>query len=112
MQIERYFSSLPKECVPLKGSEGAKWRVLAFFRQWPAHDSSLEACHSMEDIEQKRMTKFVTRRKRKFFGIGEVHLLISQDNKVCVYIRIGVCVGVCVCVRVFKGHSLFIPNEY
>lgn len=78
-------SSLPKECVPLKGSQGEKHRAQQFLHQLPAYDSSPEVCHKMTELEKKRMLKFVERRKNKFFGIGTVSLEESGSSKVSYY---------------------------
>ena len=73
---------LPKEKVPLRGSDGEKLRIQQFTRQLPTYDSSLDACHKMADLDKKRMTKFIERRKNRFFGMGEVDTMTAEESKV------------------------------
>lgn len=75
-----YMQSLPKEVVPLRGSKGEKHRIEQYMQQLPAYDYSLVACHKMEDLDKKRMTKFIDRTKKRFFGIGAVGVM-ADDNQ-------------------------------
>ena len=68
---------LPEECVPLFGSKGQEWRERVFMQQLPAYDTCPEACHDMEDVDKKRMTKFADMRRKKFFGVGEIETLLE-----------------------------------
>ena len=78
-------SSLPEDCVPLKGKPGEAHRARQFSLQLPTHDASPEACHKLSDLEKKRLLKFVERRKSKNFGVGSIELLESSSSKVCTH---------------------------
>ena len=80
-----YMQSLPREVVPLRGSKGEKHRIEQYMRQLPAYDHSLAACHKMEDLDKKRMTKFIDRTKRRFFGVGAVNIM-DEDTQVVILI--------------------------
>ena len=82
LKVEQYMGCLPKEKVPLRGSDGDKLRIQQFTRQLPTYDNSLDACHKMTDLEKKRMTKLIERRKTKFFGTGEVDTMTADESKV------------------------------
>ena len=75
-------ASLPKNCVPLRGSKAERERLRRITYQHPQHDSNIEYCHDMPDLEKKRMVKFTERRKKKFFGIGKVFVLTTDEDKV------------------------------
>lgn len=70
---------LPKEFIPVRGSNGEKQRVKLFMIQLPAHDSIPEACHKMAELDKKRMRKFVDRRKNKYFGVGEIGMELDEE---------------------------------
>ena len=69
---------LPKDFVPVRGSNGEQERLKLFMKQFPAHDSVIDACHKMAELDKKRMKKFVDRRKNKYFGVGEVGLELDK----------------------------------
>ncbi len=75
-------ASLPQNCVPLRGSKVEQERLKRITHQHPHHDSNIEYCHVMPDIEKKRMIKFAERRKKKFSGIGKVLILSAGGEKV------------------------------
>ena len=82
MQIEKYMESLPEECVPALGTEGERYRRTQCFQQLPIYDFSLEACHKMSERETKRHATMTMRRRDKWFGVGIVKLLSSEQKKV------------------------------
>jgi hypothetical protein len=79
---------LPEECVPLFGSKGEEWREKEFMQQLPAYDTCPEACRDMEDIDKKRMIKFVDMRRKKFFGVGEIETLLECMVSIYYYVTI------------------------
>ena len=99
--------SLPKECVPVVGTEGERYRRAQCFHQLPLSDFSLEACHKMSDLETKRHTK-VTTRRMEVFGVGSVKLQSSGEKTVSIIL-------LSVCVFPFKlpsYHWLFFIDSF
>ena len=82
LQVEKYMDCLPKNCIPFKGSKVEQQRKHLLYYQHPPHDTNVEYCHQMPELEKKRMKKFVERCSNSF-GIGKVSGLAS-DTKVIV----------------------------
>ena len=74
--------SLPKEYVPVVGTEGERHRRAQWFLQLPVYDFSLEACHKMSDLENKRHGRITTRRRDECFGVGAVKLKGTEEKMV------------------------------
>lgn len=68
--------------VPLKGSKGEKYRIEQFKQQLPEWDSNIDACHKMDDLDKKRMSKCIDRTKRRFFGVGSVDRVTAHETVV------------------------------
>jgi len=77
-----YMQSLPRDKIPLRGFDGEKYRVKQYSQQLPAYDHSLDACHKMAEFDKKRMSKFIDRTKRKFFGVGIVGAMAEDEEMV------------------------------
>ena len=77
---------LPEECVPRVGTEGARHHRAHCFLQLPLYDFSLEACHKMTDLENKRHGRITTRRREESFGVGAIKLKSNGEKMVCVYV--------------------------
>lgn len=75
-------ASFPKECVPLRGSQGEIDRLNRLRKQLPPHDWSHEACHKMSDLEAKRLGKLIEKRMRMAYGVGCVEV-DQEDGRVC-----------------------------
>ncbi len=73
---------LPADKIPLRGSKGEKYRIQQFNEQLPEYDSNIDACHKMDDLDKKRMGKFIDRTKRRFFGIGSVDRVTPHETMV------------------------------
>ena len=80
-QVDQYMASLPKESVPLKGSNGEIDRLRRFHRQLPPYDWNPEACHKLSELESKRFLKLAEKRRRTAYGVGSVE--VDQAEKVC-----------------------------
>lgn len=75
-------SCLPNEYVPLRGSEGERMRARLYLNQLPPHDTNPASCHTLSDLEKKRLLKFAERRKSRSSGVGKVVMLEQDGQKV------------------------------
>lgn len=70
---------LPNNCIPYKGSKAEQQRQDRLKYQHPSHDSNVEYCHEMPELERKRLKKFGERRA-KYFGIGKVSAIKNTEK--------------------------------
>lgn len=78
--------SLPKTCIPYRGSSAELQRREQFLRQHPSHDSNLLLCHDMPDLEKKRHSKFQEKRTARNFGMGKVSIMSDTTDKVLLFL--------------------------
>ena len=69
---KEYFSKIPKECVPVVGSEGEIWRHQQLLLQLPPHDTHADKCSGLTAGELKAHAKLDDIRLTTSFDVGEV----------------------------------------
>lgn len=77
--------SLPKNCIPYRGSNAEQQRKERFMHQHPPHDANVELCHDMPNLEKKRHAKFGEKHIRNNFGLGKVSIMADTVDKVIVF---------------------------
>eukprot|EP00118_Oscarella_pearsei_P003858 m.16033 g.16033 ORF g.16033 m.16033 type:complete len:384 (+) comp26691_c0_seq1:207-1358(+) len=68
----KYMESLPEEKVPLKGTDGHKYRRDQLINQLPVHDNDASKCDNLTPAERELMEEFVEKRKKTAVGRASV----------------------------------------
>ncbi|VDM51026.1 unnamed protein product [Toxocara canis] len=77
---EKYFEALPKDELPIAGTQGAVDRRRKLQYQLPYHDTDVMAAKSItSDADREQHTRFLTTLKEKVVGVGQ--LIEWNDEK-------------------------------
>ncbi|XP_032223003.1 testin isoform X2 [Nematostella vectensis] len=79
--LVKYMESLPKELVPIVGSEGAKYRRAQMVYQLPIHDHDPNYCDNLSDAERQKMEDFCAMRNQDALGVGDIREKTQAASK-------------------------------
>nr|AMQ67873.1 prickle/testin-like protein [Oscarella lobularis] len=88
----KYMEALPEDKVPVKGTDGQKYRRDQLFNQLPVHDNDVTQCDNLTDAEREQMHEFVLKRKKTAIGRASVkdrRPMMESDGWTCAECRKG-----------------------